>query len=98
LIPSPPTLSAIALLDGLLAAAARLAGVAGDRQPHRTFGRCSPLSAVHEGEVVRVLKEARVGRVLGLVLLADRQLRQLPELFGRTCGLFVLDVLHNAVS
>jgi hypothetical protein len=45
--------------------------------------------------VVRVLKEVRVGRVPGLVLLADRQLRQLPERFGRTCGLFVLDVLQN---
>jgi hypothetical protein len=39
-------LSTIALLDGLLAAAARPAGVASDRQPQRMLGRSSTALAL----------------------------------------------------
>ena len=49
-------------------------------------------------EVVRVLKEAEEGRAVERVLLADRQLRHLPEDFGRIRGLLVLDVSRNQLQ
>jgi hypothetical protein len=47
--------------------------------------------------VVQVLKATWVWRVVELVLLADRLLCHMPELFGRTCSLFDLDILQNSV-
>jgi hypothetical protein len=54
-------LSAIALLDGLLAAAARPAGVAGDQQPQRTLGRSSTALAL--SLVALMIHRALVGLV-----------------------------------
>ncbi|KAF0935885.1 hypothetical protein E2562_036523 [Oryza meyeriana var. granulata] len=53
---------------------------------------------VVDEEVVRVLREAEEGKVVERVLLADRQLRHLPEPFGRIRGLLVLDVSRNQLK
>lgn len=53
--------------------------------------------AVQE-EVVAVLKQAQEGKPVESVLLVDRQLRYLPEAFGRILGLRVLDVSHNQLQ
>ncbi|XP_051194033.1 plant intracellular Ras-group-related LRR protein 2 [Lolium perenne] len=55
-------------------------------------------SGAVDEEVVRVLKEAEEGKVVERVLLADRQLRHLPEHFGRIRGLIVLDVSRNQLQ
>uniref|UniRef100_A0A0D9VHR7 Disease resistance R13L4/SHOC-2-like LRR domain-containing protein n=1 Tax=Leersia perrieri TaxID=77586 RepID=A0A0D9VHR7_9ORYZ len=54
--------------------------------------------AVVDEEVVRVLREAEEGKAVERVLLADRQLRHLPEPFGRIRGLLVLDVSRNQLK
>ncbi|TVU15598.1 hypothetical protein EJB05_39128 [Eragrostis curvula] len=54
-------------------------------------------AAVHE-EVVAVLKRAEEGKPVESVRLVDRQLRQLPEAFGRIQGLRVLDVSRNQLE
>ncbi|RLN04389.1 plant intracellular Ras-group-related LRR protein 3-like [Panicum miliaceum] len=54
-------------------------------------------SAVRE-EVVAVLKQAEEGKPVESVRLVDRQLRQLPEVFGRIQGLRVLDVSRNQLE
>lgn len=53
--------------------------------------------AVQE-EVVAVLKQAEEGKPVESVRLVDRQLRQLPEAFGRILGLRVLDVSRNQLE
>lgn len=53
--------------------------------------------AVQE-EVVAVLKQAEEGKPVESVRLVDRQLRQLPEAFGRIQGLRVLDVSRNQLE
>ncbi|KAG8071269.1 hypothetical protein GUJ93_ZPchr0006g42719 [Zizania palustris] len=55
-------------------------------------------AGVVDEEVVRVLKEAEEGKVVERVLLVDRQLRHLPEPFGRIRGLLVLDVSRNQLK
>jgi hypothetical protein len=54
-------------------------------------------AAVQE-EVVAVLKQAEEGKPVESVRLVDRQLRQLPEAFGRILGLRVLDVSRNQLE
>lgn len=54
-------------------------------------------AAVQE-EVVAVLKQAEEGKPVESVRLVDRQLRQLPEAFGRIQGLKVLDVSRNQLE
>ncbi|GJN27287.1 hypothetical protein PR202_gb15297 [Eleusine coracana subsp. coracana] len=54
-------------------------------------------AAVQE-EVVAVLKQAEEGKSVESVRLVDRQLRQLPEAFGRIQGLRVLDVSRNQLE
>ncbi|KAM0892303.1 hypothetical protein ACQ4PT_025840 [Festuca glaucescens] len=54
-------------------------------------------AAVHE-EVVAVLKQAEEGKLVENVRLMDRNLRCLPEAFGRIQGLRVLDVSHNQLQ
>jgi uncharacterized membrane protein len=54
-------------------------------------------AAVQE-EVVAVLKQAEEGKPVESVRLVDRQLRQLPEAFGRIQGLRVLDVSRNQLE
>ncbi|KAG8064768.1 hypothetical protein GUJ93_ZPchr0004g38718 [Zizania palustris] len=54
-------------------------------------------AAVHE-EVVAVLKQAEEGKAVESVRLVDRQLRHLPEAFGRILGLRVLDVSRNKLE
>ncbi|CAN6249053.1 unnamed protein product [Urochloa humidicola] len=49
-------------------------------------------------EVVAVLKQAEEGKPVESVRLVDRQLRQLPEAFGRILGLRVLDVSRNQLE
>ena len=49
------------------------------------------LYAPVQEEVVAVLKQAKEGKPVESVRLVDRQLRQLPEAFGRIQGLRVLD-------
>jgi len=49
-------------------------------------------------EVVAVLKQAEEGKPVESVRLVDRQLRQLPEAFGRIQGLRVLDVSRNQLE
>jgi hypothetical protein len=53
--------------------------------------------AVQE-DVVAVLKQAEEGKLIESVRLVDRQLRQLPEAFGRIQGLCVLDISHNQLE
>ncbi|XP_006648800.2 plant intracellular Ras-group-related LRR protein 2 [Oryza brachyantha] len=55
-------------------------------------------TGVVDEEVVRVLREAEEGKVVERVVLADRQLRHLPEPFGRIRGLLVLDVSRNQLK
>ncbi|GJN02590.1 hypothetical protein PR202_ga19954 [Eleusine coracana subsp. coracana] len=54
-------------------------------------------AAVQE-EVVAVLKQAEEGKTVESVRLVDRQLRQLPEAFGRIQGVRVLDVSRNQLE
>ncbi|KAM0835765.1 hypothetical protein ACQ4PT_062737 [Festuca glaucescens] len=54
-------------------------------------------AVVHE-EVVAVLKQADEGKLVENVRLMDRNLRYLPEAFGRIQGLRVLDVSHNQLQ
>ncbi|KAK1683757.1 hypothetical protein QYE76_044605 [Lolium multiflorum] len=54
-------------------------------------------AAVQE-EVVAVLKQAQEGKPVDSVRLVDRNLRFLPEAFGRIQGLRVLDVSHNQLQ
>ena len=54
-------------------------------------------AAVQE-EVVAVLKQAQEGKTVESVRLVDRQLRHLPEAFGRIHGLRVLDVSRNQLE
>ncbi|KAL5214900.1 hypothetical protein ABZP36_004052 [Zizania latifolia] len=54
-------------------------------------------AAVQE-EVVAVLKQAEEGKAVESVRLVDRQLRHLPEAFGRILGLRVLDVSRNQLK
>lgn len=49
-------------------------------------------------EVVAVLKQAEEGKPVESVRLVDRQLRHLPEAFGRILGLRVLDVSRNQLE
>lgn len=65
----------------------------------------APAAGVAEGgdeavqeEVVAVLKQAEEGKPVESVRLVDRQLRQLPEAFGRIQGLRVLDVSRNQLE
>lgn len=53
---------------------------------------------VVQEEVVAVLKQAEDGKAVDSVRLVDRQLRFLPEAFGRIQGLRVLDVSHNQLE
>ncbi|KAM0839122.1 hypothetical protein ACQ4PT_060517 [Festuca glaucescens] len=55
-------------------------------------------SGAVDEEVVRVLTEAEEGKVVERVLLADRQLRHLPEQLGRIRSLLVLDVSRNQLQ
>ncbi|KAJ1271525.1 hypothetical protein BS78_06G134000 [Paspalum vaginatum] len=55
-------------------------------------------AAVAQEEVVAVLKQAEEGKPVESVRLVDRQLRQLPEAFGRIQGLRVLDVSRNQLE
>ncbi|RCV34113.1 hypothetical protein SETIT_7G136900v2 [Setaria italica] len=54
-------------------------------------------AAVQE-EVVAVLRQAEEGKPVESVRLVDRQLRLLPEAFGRIQGLRVLDVSRNQLE
>ncbi|KAF0913065.1 hypothetical protein E2562_020220 [Oryza meyeriana var. granulata] len=54
-------------------------------------------AAVQE-EVIAVLKQAEEGKAVESVRLVDRQLRHLPEAFGRIHGLRVLDVSRNQLE
>nr|ACG35612.1 protein lap1 [Zea mays] len=49
-------------------------------------------------EVVAVFKQAEEGKPVESVRLVDRQLRHLPEAFGRILGLRVLDVSRNQLE
>ncbi|RLM75463.1 plant intracellular Ras-group-related LRR protein 3-like [Panicum miliaceum] len=53
-------------------------------------------NATVQEEVVAVLKQAEEAKPMESVRLVDRQLRQLPEVFGRIQGLRVLDVSRNS--
>ncbi|KAM0886748.1 hypothetical protein ACQ4PT_029492 [Festuca glaucescens] len=54
--------------------------------------------AATQEEVVAVLKQAEEGKPVESVRLVDRNLRYLPEAFGRIQGLRVLDVSHNQLQ
>jgi hypothetical protein len=54
-------------------------------------------AAVQE-EVIAVLRQAEEGKPVESVRLVDRQLRHLPEAFGRIQGLRVLDVSRNQLE
>ncbi|KAL6650902.1 hypothetical protein ACP70R_009827 [Stipagrostis hirtigluma subsp. patula] len=54
--------------------------------------------AVVQEEVIAVLKQAEDGKPVESVSLVDRQLRHLPEAFGRIQGLRVLDVSRNQLE
>uniref|UniRef100_A0A0D9W685 Plant intracellular Ras-group-related LRR protein 3 n=1 Tax=Leersia perrieri TaxID=77586 RepID=A0A0D9W685_9ORYZ len=54
-------------------------------------------AAVQE-EVIAVLRQAEEGMAVESVRLVDRQLRHLPEAFGRIQGLRVLDVSRNQLE
>ncbi|XP_052142255.1 plant intracellular Ras-group-related LRR protein 2 [Oryza glaberrima] len=55
-------------------------------------------AGVVDDEVVRVLRDAEEGKAVERLLLADRQLRHLPEQLGRIRGLLVLDVSRNQLK
>ncbi|XP_040379718.1 plant intracellular Ras-group-related LRR protein 3 [Oryza brachyantha] len=54
--------------------------------------------ATVQEEVIAVLKQAEEGKSVESVRLVDRQLRHLPEAFGRIQGLRVLDVSRNQLE
>ncbi|KAM0837977.1 hypothetical protein ACQ4PT_061290 [Festuca glaucescens] len=54
--------------------------------------------AATQEEVLAVLKQAEEGKPVESVRLVDRNLRYLPEAFGRIQGLRVLDVSHNQLQ
>lgn len=53
---------------------------------------------VVDEEVIRVLREVEEKRAVERVELSGRQLRFLPEAFGKISGLLVLDLSHNLLE
>uniref|UniRef100_A0A0A9D836 Uncharacterized protein n=1 Tax=Arundo donax TaxID=35708 RepID=A0A0A9D836_ARUDO len=69
-----------------------------DDDDRKEEGPAEGVDAAAQEEVVAVLKQAEEGKPVESVRLVDRQLRQLPEAFGRIQGLRVLDVSRNQLE